>query len=219
MSYRTNEQYLPINAAHVPALEGGLSELASEAIESLFRVLRNEGLTFYPDGDGQHCPDTGGTSYQYSPTKRELSVRASLPWPQARWYLAVAVGHHFTRHNFFEMRSQEEWRKQAEQWAITFLANVTEQRARLSIPDNSGKWTRNRSDSRKEVPPPKKQTRDRVKAKCKATKSNGKRCRAYRTPGTAFCQHHQNQQAELPTLADVLNELVESSRQDSGGSK
>ena len=180
------------------------SELAQKAFDAMFAVARNENLEVLGFEDLERpCINTGATTYQYDPRRPEIVVCISQPWPQVRWSFAVALGHHFTRHHFYQLSDRAVWRQQAEQWAISFLAANTAENSRYPgcLPDNTEREPVRRPEEPPE--PPGRPTKFRVT--CKATRPNGKPCRNHPTPGTPFCRHHQEQ--SLFTLTDIVGWL------------
>ena len=205
MSYWEKDPYVPESDRSTPPTEGGRSCLARAAVGSLMAVARNEGVEVFGDDEIDVCINTGATEYQYDPRRPEIVVRTSQPWPQARWCLAVALGHHFTRHHFYQLTDRATWKQQAEQWALSFLAAHTAEQSKHAylLPDNTRRAPVRQP--RPTVQPVRSTSGQRLHFRlgtCKGFKADGKPCRGLRSPGSDFCRHHQG--TELPTLEDIV---------------
>ena len=213
MSYWEHDPFGPERDYETPPTKGGRSELTQKAISSLIAAARNEGVEVCGGKRIEPCINTGSTQYHYDPRHPEIVVDITQPWPQARWFLAVALGHHFTRHHFYQLSDRAVWRQQAEQWAVTFLATHTAEHSRYYdlLPDNTVRGQKPKPVTKKPSKPPERARKRRTT--CKANRRNGKPCRNYPTPGTAFCRHHQGQEAHLSTLADIVGGLTRGSHE------
>ncbi len=198
--------------------ESGLDEkripkLAFQQLHRLLVIIKNEGITLYCSRSNLEEWRTG---YLYTPEEPAIDVARNQAWPNFRWCLTVALGMHFTRGAFLsevttELYCEERWRAKAEAWATNYLASTAGsiQPSFSLYPDNSRTneaITRNGPafEKKNEEGEGYGRRRDARNSLCKGYRSDGKQCRGFRTPGTAFCQNHQDQGSSLPTLADIV---------------
>ena len=217
-----NDPYLHLSQADDRTLSRyeRIPELANRQIRKLMTIAKNEGLTLYFSSGSL---DKWRTGYRYNPEEPSVDIAKEQAWPNFRWCLAVAMGMHFTRGSFLsevtnELHCHERWRAKAETWASNFLAATAADihDSETIYPDNSrtfeavqrcGSSAFNDERQPEERPSRSKSSlrRKQNHSLCKALKTNGKPCRNYRTPGTAFCHIHNEER--LPTLADIVGEL------------
>ena len=180
---------------------GGCPEGARWMLNTLMLFARNEGI------EVASSTSQNGDLCRYCVEKREIWVDLNLPWPQHRWYLAVGLGYHFTRHHHFcyEKTDYSSWDWDAEAFATSLLANLMAQVApRRPLPNNVVKTKA----------PPRPPHLGFFRKLCRGTKKDGSPCPLRVKGNTAYCHHHQEQSkqgsfSEISELVATLGSLLE----------
>ena len=183
------------------------SSIYAQSIADMLKVSRSEGFEIlYSDVPYEDfCGYVGSARYGYDPESLEAWVDWNLPWPEYRWYSAVVLGHHFTRHYYFEGESREEWRKAAQAWAATYLATHT-----AKLTQTSWSVLPRHAEKERTVPNPAATAQlERNPIKCHGITTHGYRCHSSRLSGSAFCRHHQGQAGTAQEMAQLVASLAQ----------
>lgn len=212
-------RYLDDNGRTVgtSSYDGGPSELALWQISCLNLLARSEGLEPIRTRDSR--------AFEYLPEKAVIEINQNLPWPDFRWCLAVALGLHFTRGEYYGGEGARSWHEQARAWASSYLASSAHEAASRahdwpSLRDNTKPPSNglpclrcNERDRLKVKDPwcPECMAEEKAQAKarrtacsCRASTAAGTLCKRKAVPGEAFCQQHANHGFKLESLLKTL---------------
>lgn len=191
-------------------LSGGMKcgEAAVNTISGLFILAANEGLACLarPEPYGE----VGCIHAKYSPSVPQICVNKKIPWPQFRWFLAVAIGYHFTRHHHAAGGPHGPWRAAAESWATTYLATCSANQLATSwheLPDNSVTRKLIRKSGSAFPDPASNQQREQRSSRCRGSTAPGE-CLEPVEPGTAFCCQHRAQAVSVAAMGSLVADLA-----------
>ena len=205
-----------------------VSTLGDSALSRIARIANNEGVTIGRQDKDSFCENVHSSIYCYEPIDLKIWIDESLPWPQFRWYAAVGLGHHFTRHHYFERSSKDEWRKAAEAWATAFLASHAVVRSEGPLPSNArpSAPVKDESKSSSTSPTPRDSATKQWGAaprnkmarrphRCRGIKPDGSSCCIRGLGDSGFCKYHQGQGTSLASMALTIARLA--TETDPGG--